>query len=787
MYNFQKYILKCFVVVITGLQIFSVQSQNLGSSNKPNRFVPFEIGSNINSSYSEVNPVFSIDEKTIYFSRIDHPENHYGDFRSQDIWFSTLQEDGSWSEASRLEAKFNDNRYNSSYGITNDGYFLVSGNYTKKGRYKGRGLSKVQQTADGWTLPQRVKVPKLSKQDKGLTSYAYINKEGDILLLSYSSKWLSAATNKIRYSEKKENGKWKKPKAIKNKQLAKKFKSIESPYLSDDGLTIYFSAFGKKSGENYENDIYTISRKDVGSSAWDNPVKVSDTVNTDNWENYYKRFNNGVWAVFNKSSVGDDSDIFIVKLYEPKPYIDVKGTVLLDDKPFKGDFGIMINNALVDSVRINPDSSTYAVQLPLGSKYELRANSDEMEAKIEVIDATYDLEYQAVEKNLELSLLPFLDLSGSVTVNGDLLKEPFTVLINGMEVDSLITNSQDGTYSVKLPLGNKYNLEVKSGNYIPEKAIVDVSMESKQIRIGKDLKLTAIPYVDIGGQILNTETNAVIDSQIKPKIMVNGVVVDSILVVDGKYKSRLNWGRKYNIQAQVDNFGSKVEIVDLTNVKNYKDILLDLGVTPLKKYATITGKVLNMKTGLPLSSNYEIEVNGARSPNSRVFITQGTYEVKINLGEKVDLTASAQNYFPISEFIDVSEETENVKIIKDLQMMPLEVGESILLNHIFFETASTNLKSESFADIDRVVDLLRVVPSLKIEISGYTDSSGKDSYNLSLSDSRAKSVAEYIWSQGISSDRVQHKGYGEASPVANNLTPEGRAKNRRVEFVVLKL
>ncbi|MDH5474656.1 MAG: OmpA family protein [Cyclobacteriaceae bacterium] len=774
------------LVITLGVITITGNAQELTVIGKANRFVPYSIDTAINTNYHEINPVFSLDEKTLYFSRVDHPENHYGRHSSQDIWYSELQSDGNWSVAQRLDAPFNNNRFNALYSISDDGKHLVTGVYTNKGRYKKRGLSVVEKTENGWSLPEKFKVPRFSKRDKGIISTVFLNKESDILLLSYSSAWQKASNNKIRYSTKKKNGKWKSPKPLKNSNLKSRFTSIESPFMSEDGSTIYFSAYGRSASNYYKSDIYKITRPGDSFDNWSSPVRLSNTINSNDWENYYKLFNEENWAVFNAASIGDDSDIFIVKLNEPRPYVDLHGIVKLDDKPFKETFKVMINGDVVDSVRINRDSSSYAVQLPLGGRYEIMPNSGEMEAKMELIDATYELEYMEMERDLELSLIPFLDLSGKVTVNGKLLTDPFSILINGFKVDSVITNPLTGTYSVKLPLGRVYQLQVRSGNYIPEMETVDVSSDTKQIRVFKDLKMKAIPYVDVRGSIVNLDTNLAIPHEANPKIMINGEVVDSISTVTGSYYVRLPWGQKYILQVQADEFAPVAAVVDLINVSNYAEMTRSLFVNPLQKYATITGKVLNMKTGATIKDNFVIDVNGSRSTNSNMNASNGTYEVRVSLGEKIVLTASAQNYFPISEIIDLSEEVENIKVYKDLQLMPLKIGEHILLNHIVFETASSNLKPESFPDIDRVVDLLRAVPTLKIEIEGYTDSSGKDSYNLGLSNSRAHSVTSYILSKGISAQRVQYKGYGEEKPIATNLTPEGRAKNRRVEFLVLE-
>ena len=72
-----------------------------------------------------------------------------------------------------------------------------------------------------------------------------------------------------------------------------------------------------------------------------------------------------------------------------------------------------------------------------------------------------------------------------------------------------------------------------------------------------------------------------------------------------------------------------------------------------------------------------------------------------------------------------------------------------------------------------------------MEIGGYTDSTGSDEYNLGLSEKRVMSVVRYLVNNGISADRLKHKGYGNTSPIGDNVTPEGRKLNRRTEAKII--
>jgi OOP family OmpA-OmpF porin len=110
---------------------------------------------------------------------------------------------------------------------------------------------------------------------------------------------------------------------------------------------------------------------------------------------------------------------------------------------------------------------------------------------------------------------------------------------------------------------------------------------------------------------------------------------------------------------------------------------------------------------------------------------------------------------------------------------------SVRLDGVTFELNSATLTSDASATLRRVADALRGEPNLRAEIAGHTDSSGADAYNLRLSQQRSDSVLQFLVSQGIDRGRLVARGYGETPPVADNGTPAGRERNRRVEFNVL--
>ena len=105
---------------------------------------------------------------------------------------------------------------------------------------------------------------------------------------------------------------------------------------------------------------------------------------------------------------------------------------------------------------------------------------------------------------------------------------------------------------------------------------------------------------------------------------------------------------------------------------------------------------------------------------------------------------------------------------------------------IQFKINSAQIDPASFPELDKIATYLLAHPTLKLEIDGYTDTTGPAEFNRTLSQKRAEAVDAYIESKGVPKDQLVAKGFGEANPIASNATREGREKNRRVEFKVVQ-
>ncbi|MGF1635902.1 MAG: OmpA family protein [Cyclobacteriaceae bacterium] len=203
----------------------------------------------------------------------------------------------------------------------------------------------------------------------------------------------------------------------------------------------------------------------------------------------------------------------------------------------------------------------------------------------------------------------------------------------------------------------------------------------------------------------------------------------------------------------------------------------------------IKGVALDSKTKQPVSARiiYETLPDGKRIGNVQADEKTGEFEILLPTGSVYGYLAEAKDYVSLNANIDLTNVKEYQERNKDLMLVPIEKGELVRLNNIFFDFDKSELKPASFPELNRTVRLLEENPGLKIEIAGHTDNIGAAAYNQRLSELRAKAVENYLLNKGVEKDRLTSVGYGQDKPLVSNETEiDGREFNRRVEFLILE-
>lgn len=203
----------------------------------------------------------------------------------------------------------------------------------------------------------------------------------------------------------------------------------------------------------------------------------------------------------------------------------------------------------------------------------------------------------------------------------------------------------------------------------------------------------------------------------------------------------------------------------------------------------VKGNVYNAKTKEPVSATilYESLTTGKEIGEARSTKDEGYYSIVLSAGDNYGFRANVKGFASINQNIDLSKLDAYKEINKDLYLVPLEQGQIIKLNNVFFDYNKFVINKETTLELDRLVQLMNEYPNMTIEIAGHTDNQGSDQYNLTLSRNRAKAVYDYLTSKQINKRRLTFNGYGKSKPIMSNDTEEGRQENRRVEFKIIKL
>ncbi len=207
-----------------------------------------------------------------------------------------------------------------------------------------------------------------------------------------------------------------------------------------------------------------------------------------------------------------------------------------------------------------------------------------------------------------------------------------------------------------------------------------------------------------------------------------------------------------------------------------------------KSFTVFKGKTIDALTRKAVEANIEITDNatGKVIETFKTNSATGKFIITLPSGKNYGIAVKAEGYLFHSENFDIPIGAADNLIDKIIELKNIAVGSKIALRNIFFDIGKSTLRSESDAELDRLVKLMKDVASLKIEISGHTDNTGSAKLNESLSQDRANAVVNYITSKGIASGRMTAKGYGASKPIASNNTEDGRQQNRRTEFEILK-
>jgi outer membrane protein OmpA-like peptidoglycan-associated protein len=204
-------------------------------------------------------------------------------------------------------------------------------------------------------------------------------------------------------------------------------------------------------------------------------------------------------------------------------------------------------------------------------------------------------------------------------------------------------------------------------------------------------------------------------------------------------------------------------------------------------FLILSGNTLDSKTRKPISAFIVFEDLDTNEKKGVLTSdpTTGSYQIALPKGINYGVYASAKGYYSVTQQVEIKNLANYSEKSQNLLLAPLEIGETVALNNLFFDKGKDALLPTSFPELERLVKLLKENPTMQIELQGHTDNVGGIKENQLLSESRSKKVADYLIHNGINATRVTSKGFGASKPIAPNDKEENRRKNRRVEFVIV--
>ncbi|WP_143306243.1 OmpA family protein [Chitinophaga vietnamensis] len=269
-----------------------------------------------------------------------------------------------------------------------------------------------------------------------------------------------------------------------------------------------------------------------------------------------------------------------------------------------------------------------------------------------------------------------------------------------------------------------------------------------------------------------------------------------------------NWQEPLNLGYPVNSIKDDIYFASRSNNRNLLDDVL-IGTDRaaeccLELFFLHKVRPPRQLSGMVVACDNNTPVSGAAvqiidTVHNKVIATRSTgsdgkYDFTVDEYLPLKAIANADGYTANTQQIAVPENEDTAAIAAPVLCLVRIVAppSPVVLENVYYDFDVATLKEESFASLDKLVQLLNEHPTMEIELSAHTDSKGTPRHNQRLSEARAKSCVDYLVSKGIDPKRLSYKGYGATQPVAPNTlpdgsdNPEGRQQNRRTAFTILK-
>ena len=597
-------------------------------------------------------------------------------------------------------------------------------------------------------------------------------------------------------------GEWSEP--IPLKAINDKCNFIGGPSLSYDGNTLYYTAFIEN--VTASEDIFYSTR--LGQNEWTEPKSIGLPINTDET---YEGF---------PSISADGNDLYFIRINEENGYNKKAKEdcfkIYVSHKQSDGSWGApealppVVNQGCERDPRIMADNHTliFSSIRPEGiGKYDLYQtrlrhdgtwstvvplafiNSVENDQSPCISASGNTMYYYSDGDIYEITIPQEFRQLINVTVHGTVRAGknniPVKASINVRQVSSgevftSESNAQDGLFSIVVAAGNAYEVTFKHAEYLPARLELDYTQQRTYLEAKKDITLSDSFTMVLNAQDKDLKTP--VKAFVKVTEMGSGKVVFADSVFDNPPSLTLETKQTYQVGFWAPGY-PPVEKQLVFAADNSAEVTRYTETIEHEK-VSVVADVTDISTG----GKKRAKVTYKNENSDEVIIADAGEIVNLRKGDRYQVMTHSDKGLSYSiQTITAGEGTakENESFKVNLPVAELNVGAKLNLNHIYFESNSWKLSDASALELNNIVELLQTNPNITIEISAHTDDVGAHDFNLDLSHKRAASVIEYLKKKGISHKQLVGKGYGKTKPIASNETEAERARNRRVELIVV--
>jgi OmpA-OmpF porin, OOP family len=377
---------------------------------------------NVNSEYSELNPVLSPDGKTLYFSRKNHPGNIGGVNDKEDIWFSELDSTGNWDMAKNMGPKFNNespNFVNTIQSVTPDGKsaIMVLGNkYLDNGKMLA-GVSVSSNIGGQWSAPVALNITNDYNFNEKANYFLTNNRQTLILSVERED---SRGDRDLYVSFMGSDSVWSEP--LNLGDVVNSAAEESAPFLASDDKTLYYSSKGLSGYGG--SDIYVTRRLDDTWTNWSEPENLGPEINSPLEDLFFNIPATSEFAYYSRGVSETNTDIFRIKLpivRNPDPWVTVRGQIIdaTTGKPMNAKiiYERLPDGKEVGIAQTNPATGEYEIRLPAGHLYGVRAEAKDKISESQNLDLRKVTADQVLDhKDFKLQPIQMSPIEENITI-----------------------------------------------------------------------------------------------------------------------------------------------------------------------------------------------------------------------------------------------------------------------------------------------------------------------------------------------------------------------------------